>query len=289
MKYSAHCYIFTDRWSDAQIGLLDTARELGLDGFEIAVGDDVLFKSELTRRRAESLGLELAVSPGGAWPYECDLSAHDPGSRKLGLAWHCRQIDMAAALGATAYTGALYGHPGVLLYHRPSGDELRWTADGLRSLAEYGLRNDVQVVIEPMSHFRTHVANNATQAMSLIQAADHPNLMVLLDTYHLITEVRDYCEQIRATRHKLWGIHACENDRGVPGNGLVPWQSVFRALHDIAFDGHMVFESYNSTIGDPPGDFAFRRGMMHNVCDDGSAFVKTGLAFLKAGMQQATA
>lgn len=286
MKYSAHCYIFTDRWSDDQVSTLDTAAELGLDGFEIAVGDDVFFDPTVTRQRAESLGLELAISPGGAWPYECNLSAENPEHRKLGLAWHCHQIETAAALGATAYTGALYGHPGVLLYHPPNGDELCWTAEGLRGLAEYGQHSGVQVVIEPMSHFRTHVANNATQAMSLVQAADHPNLLVLLDTYHLVTEVRDYGEQIRATRNKLWGIHACENDRGVPGTGIVPWQQVFRALHDIAFDGHMVFESYNSLIGDPPGDFAIRRGMMHNVCDDGSEFVKTGLAFLKAGMQQ---
>ena len=286
MKYSAHCYIFTDRWSDAQIGLLDTARELGLDEFEIAVGDDVYFNPSLTRKRSENLGLELAISPGGVWPNECNLSAHDPDQRKLGLAWHRHQIDTAAALGATAYTGALYGHPGDLHYHKPTSEEQRWTADGLRSLAEYGQHNGVQVVIEPMSHFRTHVANNAAQAMALIAASDHPNLFVLLDTYHLVTEVRDYGEQIRTARSKLWGIHACESDRGVPGNGLVPWKHVFTALRDIGFDGHMVFESYNSAIGNPPGDFAIRRGMMHNVCDDGSAFVRTGLEFLKAGMQR---
>jgi D-psicose/D-tagatose/L-ribulose 3-epimerase len=106
----------------------------------------------------------------------------------------------------------------------------------------------------------------------------------LLDTYHLVTEVRDYAEQVRMTRGKLWGIHACESDRGVPGGGLVPWRDVFTSLQEIGFDGCMVFESYNSSIGVPVGDFAFRRGMIRNVCPDGRAFVKTGLAFLKAGM-----
>jgi hypothetical protein len=36
-------------------------------------------------------------------------------------------------------------------------------------------------------------------------------------------------------------------------------------------------ETYNSSIG----DFAYRRGMFHNVCPDGYAFVREGLAFLK--------
>ena len=288
MKYSAHCYIFTERWSDSQLDLLDTAHDLGLDGFEIAVGDDVAFDARLTRRRAESLGLELAISPGGRWPYECDLSSPDADHRQRGLVWHKRQVDVGAALGVAAYTGALYGHPGTLRYRPLTVSEIQYTAEGLWKLAEYGQTCGVQIVIEPMSHFRTHVVNNAEQAVALIAEAAHPNLSMLLDTYHLISEVRDYRAQILAARDRLWGLHACENDRGVPGSGLVPWQVIFQALRDIAFDGHMVFESYNSAIGKPPGYFAFQRGMMHNVCSDGNAFVKAGMAFLKDGLQQTT-
>ena len=29
MKYGAHCYVFTDRWSDDSLSILDSARELG--------------------------------------------------------------------------------------------------------------------------------------------------------------------------------------------------------------------------------------------------------------------
>ena len=68
MKYGVHSYVFIDRWADDNLGILDTVVELGLDCFEIGVGDDVPFSAELTRRRAESLGLELLISPGGVWP-----------------------------------------------------------------------------------------------------------------------------------------------------------------------------------------------------------------------------
>ena len=62
------------------------------------MGDDVPFTPALTRRRAEALGLELAIGPGALWPPECDLSADEPDHRALGLAWHQRQVDVAAEL-----------------------------------------------------------------------------------------------------------------------------------------------------------------------------------------------
>jgi D-psicose/D-tagatose/L-ribulose 3-epimerase len=83
-------------------------------------------------------------------------------------------------------------------------------------------------------------------------------------------------------RERLWAIHACENDRGVPGGGLVPWETIFATLHAIQFDGYVLFESYNSSIG----DFAYRRGMFHDVCPDGSQFVREALAFVRAGLRR---
>lgn len=278
-KYGAHCYLFTECWSDDTLSILDTARHLGLDCLEIAVGDDVQFTPRLTRQRAEALGLRLAISPGGLWPETCDLSADRAVHRQRGLAWHQRQVDLAVELSAMAYTGALYGHPGVVQRRLPPPDEYSRTAEGLHRLAEYGQRQGVEIVLEPMSHFRTHLVNTPEQAMRLIALADHPNLRVLLDTYHLITEVRNYAQALWTVQGRLWGLHACENDRGVPGGGLVPWRAIFDTLGEIGFDGYVIMETYNSSLG----DFAWRRGMFHNVCPDGASFVRAGLAFLQAG------
>ena len=81
-------------------------------------------------------------------------------------------------------------------------------------------------------------------------------------------------------------MHTCENDRCVPGGGLVPWASHFDSLYEVGFDGPLVMEAYNSSIGAAPGDFAYSRGMFHNVCPDGAAFVRSGLAFLKESHRQ---
>ncbi len=280
MKYGAHSYLFTPSWNDAQLDILEHAKELGLDFFEIAIGDDVCFNLRKTRKEAERLELDLVLSPGGLWPIHCDLSTDDPEDRAEGLLWHRRAIDQAALVGASAYTGALYGHPGVVKKRRAPVDEYLRTAEGLHQLAQYGQDKGVEVVIEPMSHFRTHMVNTPDQAMRLIRLTDHPNLKVSLDTYHLVTEIMDFKEAILTVKDALWGMHMCENNRGVPGPGLIPWPSIFEGLQEIGFDGYMLFEAYNSSVD----DFAFERGMFHNVCPDPAVYIQDGLSFLKAGM-----
>jgi len=277
MKYGAHCYLFIERWSDSELHLLDLAKEIGLDMFELSVGDDVVFDPVRTGARAASLGLDLLIGPGGAWPLECDLSADSPADRAKGLAWHKKQVDVAAALGAVAYAGALYGHPGVVKRRQPPADEYKRTAEGLHRLAEYAASNNVVLVLEPMSHFRTHMVNTPQQLLCLLDLACHANLTVLFDTYHVVTEIRDYPAAIRSIGSRLYALHACENDRGVPGGGLIPWHSIFQALRAVDFDGYIGLEGYNSGLG----DFAYRRGMFHNVCPDGVAFVQQGIGFLR--------
>ena len=148
----------------------------------------------------------------------------------------------------------------------------------MRELAAYATSRQVALVLEPMSHFRTHIANTPEQVLHLIDLADHQNLFVQFDTYHMITEVRDYAAALRTCGPRLWSIHACENDRGIPGGGLVPWDRVFGALNEMAFCGYLILEAYNSSIE----GFAHSRGMFHDVCPDGREFVCRGLTFLRA-------
>ena len=159
-------------------------------------------------------------------------------------------------------------------------DEYLRTSEGLHRLAQNGEEKGVVVVIEPMSHFRTHMVNTPDQVMRLVRLTDHPNLRVSLDTYHLVTEILDFREAILTVKDVLWGMHMCESNRGVPGEGLIPWPTVFEALKEIGFDDYILFEAYNSSVD----DFAFERGMFHNVCPDPAVFVGDGMNFLKRGL-----
>jgi len=284
MKYGAHAFIWRDGYGDAELlRMLDDAAAWGLSFFEVAIGDDIHFEAAAIGAAAKVRGLELVFSPGGAWPLECDISLAD--SRKLhpGVEWHRQAIDFAAQAGATAYTGALYGHPGTVLRHRPCPEEAQRTAERLHELAAYGEQLGITLVLEPMSHFRTHIANTPGQINRLLELADHENLYSLLDTYHLVTEVTDLAAAFTEMRPRLWGLHACENNRGAPGTGMLPWEELFAAIKQTGWQGYIGFESYNSTWRD--GEFAFERGMFHNVCRDAEAFSQQSNTFVESGLK----
>ena len=144
-------------------------------------------------------------------------------------------------------------------------------------LAEFGQSLNLKVVIEPMSRFRTHLVHSAREAVDLLTIAGHQNLLINLDTYHMITEERDYANAIKTCGTSLWGIHACESDRGVPGGGLVPWDKVFESLADNCPNARILMETYNTG----ENGFGYKRGIFKNVCPDAQSFVINGLKFLK--------
>jgi D-psicose/D-tagatose/L-ribulose 3-epimerase len=276
MHYAAHIYLWTECWSDREVGLFAHARQLGMDRLEISIGDDVSFDPALTQRAAADAGMGILIGPGGLWPDGADLSDDEPANRQLAFDWHRRQIDLAVAMGARAYSGALYGRPGKVLRRRPPADEYARTAEGLHGLADYAQRVGIGLGIEPMSRFRTHLVNTPAQALRLVDLAAHPHLKIAIDTYHLATEVRDLPAEIRRVGPKLMALHACENDRGVPGGGLMPWIEIFAALRETPAE-FIEFESYNTGLG----DFGWRRGMFQDQCPDGDDFVRRGLDFVR--------
>ncbi len=279
MKFGAHIFLWTERWSADEMRLIERAKKLGLGLLEIAVGDDVEYDAMEIRRCAANNGMEIVISPGGVWPMQADISSSRAEDRRFGLEWHKQWIEKGAQSGATAYTGALYSHPGHIDRRKVTKDELKYTADNLHALAEFAEKRKVKIVLEPMSHFRVSLVNTPAQLINLIGRAGHKNLYALLDTYHFVTEVRNYAETVDTLAPRLWGVHACENDRGVPGGGIVPWDDIFRALKKNKFDGWFILETYNSSLRN--GDFAFSRGMFHNVCPDGDAFVRKGIEFIR--------
>jgi D-psicose/D-tagatose/L-ribulose 3-epimerase len=70
----------------------------------------------------------------------------------------------------------------------------------------------------------------------------------MLDTFHMNIEERSVGDAIRAAGKRIRHLHACENDRGAPGSGHVPWGEVAQACRDIGFNGPFVIESFTNKV-----------------------------------------
>ena len=80
---------------------------------------------------------------------------------------------------------------------------------------------------------------------------------------------------------RLKHLHACENDRGAPGSGHVPWAEVAAACRDIEYDGPVVIESFTSKVKSIARAAAIWRSFAPTQDD----LARDGLGFLRGLMQ----
>jgi D-psicose/D-tagatose/L-ribulose 3-epimerase len=105
----------------------------------------------------------------------------------------------------------------------------------------------------------------------------HPACGLLLDTFHMNIEERSVGDAIRAGGARIRQLHACENDRGAPGSGHVPWQEVAAACRDVGFTGPFVIESFTSKVK----SIARAAAIWRKFADTQDALAEHGLRFLR--------
>ena len=88
----------------------------------------------------------------------------------------------------------------------------------------------------------------AADAVKFIQDVGEPNVKVHLDTFHMIREEDNIPRAVLETGEYVGYVHACENQRGIPGTGQVPWREFFQALKQIGYDGCITIESFDPNM-----------------------------------------
>jgi D-psicose/D-tagatose/L-ribulose 3-epimerase len=84
-------------------------------------------------------------------------------------------------------------------------------------------------------------------------------------------------DAIRTVGPRLRHFHSCENDRGTPGKGHVPWSEVADALRDINYDGPVVIESFTAEVK----SIARATAIWRSLAPSQDTLAQEGLAFLR--------
>jgi len=173
-------------------------------------------------------GLDLFIGPGGAWPLECDLSADEPENRARGLDWHKRQVDTAAELGAVAYAGALYAHPGVVKRRRPPAMNFHGPPKGCmpsRNMPHQGSCDRARAD-EPFPHAHGQYAR-AGDAPDRSRRPRKPSRP--LRHVHIVTEIRSYESALRTVAPASTRSTRAKTTGDLP-EGPLPWEEIFSVL-----------------------------------------------------------
>ncbi|MCB0198967.1 MAG: sugar phosphate isomerase/epimerase [Caldilineae bacterium] len=282
MRFGVNTWVWTSPLTTEELEkLAPHVAGLGFDWIEAPLEglDDLDYREGAAIVRDNGLGVSCCLAMGP----DRDLIHPDPAIRDNGMAYVRGSIDATAALGGTNLAGPIYSAVGRT-WEMTADERARDTdllVENLSALAAYAGDKGVTLCLEPLNRFETSFINLASQAVDVVDRVGHPNMQILLDTFHMNIEEKSLGDAIRLAGPRLKHFHACENDRGAPGSGNVQWQDVRQGLKDIGYDGPVVIESFTAKVKSIARAAAIWRALaptQDDLARDGVRFLKPLLA-----------
>jgi len=267
---------WTSQFGNDRLDVLDKCAALGADFVEIPFGgiDDLDLKA--LKERLNKTGLE-PVAGVVLWGPRNTIS-EDAAERRSTQDYLRRCVDAAVVLGARLATGVIHSPVGMKLPNWAEERHWEWSAENIRAMADYAAPHGVDLAVEPVNRYENPLVNTVAQVLSLLDRVDRPNVGLHIDTFHSSVEEKSWREAILAAGDRLRYLHVCENDRGVPGTGLVDWTAVYTALRDIHFDGYAAMECFMDVHEGMRADASVWRPLAPSVerlVNEGFSFMKT--------------
>lgn len=247
MKYGIHMLLFSETFTKKDLWILDRAKELGFDGVELSLFDPYSVPVSEVKRKVRTLGLRVNTGTGLSKRY--NLISPDKNTRRRGIEYMKRIIVLSQELGAENLTGVNYAGWGYLTGKMRTQEEWNWGVEAFSEVCEFARENSqLTLCIEPVNRFESHFINIAADAVRFLKEVGAKNAKVHLDTFHMIREENIFTEAVKVCGSRLGYVHACENHRGIPGTGMVPWEEFYQALNAVGYDGWITIESFNPDL-----------------------------------------
>ena len=104
------------------------------------------------------------------------------------------------------------------------------------------------------------------------------NIGLLLDTFHMNIEEKSIEKAIDTAGDKLFHFHACENDRGTPGTGLIGWKDVKKGLKNVGYQDWISIESFVPFHG----QFSSAMNIWRRIEEEQDEIATGGLSYLRS-------
>jgi D-psicose/D-tagatose/L-ribulose 3-epimerase len=280
-KIGVATFIWTENFNEKDLYIIDKAKELGFDAIDICISHPENFPSKKVKERVEAADIEVVTTT--VLGKETNLIDPDEKVRKKGIEFLKKVIDIDYALDAKILGGVNYAGWGCLSGKPRTKDEWRWSVESMKEAAGYAKDNgDLVIAVEPVNRFETHFLNIAEDAVKYCKDVNGNggvgNVKVHLDAFHMIREELSFKKAVEECGKDFLGyVHVCENNRGIPGTGLVPWKEFFTAIKKSGYSGPLVIESFDPSFEELNRMCAIWR----KFADSGEELAIKGLANLR--------
>ncbi len=275
--FGVDSYIWTERFLNKDLWIIPKAKELGFEVIDLAIGHPFEFPVRAVLEEKDRAGIQCVTTTTlGA---DTDLISPDPAIRQRGIEHMKKMVDINRILGSKILAGVIYAGWGCLSGKPRTEQEWEWSVSAMREITQYAADNwDGILAVECVNRFETHFLNIAADGVQYCKDVGMPNIKVHLDCFHMIREEKSFAGAVKTCGKEYLGyVHVNENDRGIPGTGLVPFEEFFRALKEIGYDGPLTIESFDPSFEETNRNCAIWR----SFAPSGEALAVEGLADLK--------
>lgn len=271
--------LWSENFCAKDLWIFERIREFGFTAVDIAVGDPKDFPARETAARLRETGLIPVITK--ALPAEYNPVSPDPHCREAAADYLKRIVDIAAAVDARLVAGVIYAGWGYRTGRPRTEDEWKRSVECTRKAAEYAAEAGITLAPEVINRYVTHILNTAEDGVRYCRDVGLENVKVHLDTFHMMIEEESLSGAIHTCGKEYLGyFHTCENHRGIPGTGMVPWREVFTALREVGYTGPMAIESYAPEFTRVAGNSCIWR----KFASSGDEFARRGLQNLREVM-----
>jgi D-psicose/D-tagatose/L-ribulose 3-epimerase len=277
IRFGVDTMIWTEVFSLKDLPLIEKAKNLGFSVLDINTSQPETFPTRAVKAKVQEVGIDVVMTIG--LPRDCNLIDPDPTVRRRGEDKLKKMVDVSNEIGAQVLAGVIYASWGYISGRPRTPEEWKLSVASMQIVTSYAQKqSNLILAIEPVNRFETHFINMAEDAVKYCKAVGTGNIKVHLDTFHMIREEVSYSGAVETCGREYLGyVHTCENNRGIPGTGLVPWKEFFEALRRIGYKGPTAIESFD------PGFEEINRlcAIWRKFADTGEELASKGLKNLK--------
>jgi len=275
MKFGIHLSTYTKTWAEDVFQYVSRSKQLGYDGVEFPLMDPDSFDVDKAKRLLKENQLECTCGTG--LNPNRDISSLDKEIEENGINHLKKCIDICNTLESDCLGGVLFAPWGQFMTREEGKENIEMSLNNLHKLGEYAKDRGVVLALEMLNRYESYFLNTVEDGKAYLKRINHPNIKLHYDTFHANIEERSIKEAIVNGNNDIYHVHACENNRGVPGSGSINWNELKEALDTIDYDRWITLENFVMPNCEVGNDLYIWR----SIDESGDKVAKEGIEFLR--------
>lgn len=253
MEIGIHFSYWAEDWVEDYHRYIEKAADLGFDILELSCSGILALYSNpqsLTRLREHAERRNLRLTAGYGPSPSQNLCSENRNVTENGLSFYRQILPLLHELGIHTLAGPLSSRgPLDASQNICRASDWKRAQKNLLCAADLARQYQITLALEVVNRYEGYLFNTCEEALRFVNEAGHPNLQILLDTFHMNIEEADICGAIVQAGSHLKHLHVSEQNRQLPGQGRLPWHSIGNALKSIDYQGAAIIESFVKSTG----------------------------------------